>query len=220
MSPDYVQSLIPTELAFLVENIFSLDGASWLRYSVAKKYLHWREQTPRRSRDLYRPLVLPVASYAAASAHPSLALATVSGPQRDDGAARVHVAAWAMDLQRSLAGERLRYEALSRGERVVWLTEKLHECVQDGSLVAVRGSRETSTVRGRRRGGGSRPRQHQDPLGLLQVTADLKARGWVALEVLGSLGMVGLAFWISRYAWTRETVELVDDWRRLWGLDK
>ncbi|KAI3337629.1 hypothetical protein HD806DRAFT_477225 [Xylariaceae sp. AK1471] len=220
MSPDYVQPLIPTELAFLVERIFSLDGASWLRHSAAKKYLQWRELTPRRSRDLYRPLTLPVPSYASALTHPSLALARISGLQRDNSIAQVHVADWATDLQRSLAGERLRYEALSRGERAIWLTEKLHECMQDGTLVAVKGTKERSTVGRRKRSRGSRTQQHQDPLGLLQVTADLKARGWVALEVLGSLGVVGLAFWISRHAWPTEAAELIDEWTRFWGVER
>jgi hypothetical protein len=225
MSPDYVQPLIPTELAFLVERIFSLDGASWLRYSAAQKYLQWRELPLHRPQALYRPLTLPRASYASTLTHPSLALARVPGQHQGNATAEVHVVDWATDLQRSLAGERMRYDALSRGERAVWLTEKLHECVQDGTLVAVSGtreSRETRAVRRRRSRseghGAIRTQQHQDPLGLLQVAVDLKAKGKVALEVLGSLGVVGLAFWLSRHAWATKAVEL-DGWARFWGLD-
>jgi hypothetical protein len=44
-----------------------------------------------------------------------------------------------------------------------------------------------------------------DPLGLLQLNADLKRKGWVVLKVVSSFGILGgilggLAFWISR-AW-------------------
>jgi hypothetical protein len=218
MSPDYVQPLVPTDLAFLVERMFSLDGASWLRHSAAKKYLQWRELTPRRPRGLYRPLVPPVSDYAGAPNQLSLALARYRDPRQGNRIGQVQVADWATELQRSLASERLRYEALSRGERVVWLTEKLHECVQDGALVSVSKPGETIS-RGRRRLGSGRhgasgTQQHQDPLGLLQVTAELKARGWVAVELLSGLGMVGLAFWISRHGWPTKAVELIDEWMK------
>ncbi len=220
MSPDYVQPLIPTDLAFLVEKIFSLDGASWLRHSAAKKYLQWRELTPRQPLDLYRPLAPPVPAldYPLALPQLSLSLARRRGPPQGDGIARVWVADWATELQRGLASERRRYETLARGERAVWLTEKLHECVQDGTLVATGGPREASS-RGRsgiRSGRYAAPKtqQHQDPLGLLQVAADLKTRGWMAVEVLGSLGMVGLVLWVSRHGWPTKALELVDGWAR------
>ncbi|KAI0512777.1 Poly(A) polymerase central domain-containing protein [Xylaria bambusicola] len=197
MSPDYVQPLIPTDLTFLVNKIFSLDGASWLRHSAAKKYLQWREQTPHQPRHLYRPLASP-----AAGSDPSMALQQLSlslairpgAQQQNDRTAQLQMADWAADLQHTLASERLRYETLARGERAVWLTERLHECVQDGTLVTRNGSREVRT-RGRKGAGAgrhaasSKTQRHQDPLGLLQVAADLKAKSWMAVEVLGSLGM-------------------------------
>ncbi|KAJ8127985.1 hypothetical protein O1611_g5653 [Lasiodiplodia mahajangana] len=216
MSPDYVQPLIPTDLAFLVERMFSLDGASWLRHSAAKKYLQWRELTPHRPRDLYRPLAPPISDFTAAPNQLSLALARYRGPQQGDRIPQVQIADWATELQRSLASERLRYETLCCGSRAVWLTEKLHECVQDDALVAVGGPGEAISKGhgGARSGryGASETQHHQDPLGLLQVTADLKARGWMAIEVLSSLGVVGLAFWISRHGWPTKAVELIDEW--------
>ncbi|KAI8628575.1 hypothetical protein F5Y19DRAFT_436123 [Xylariaceae sp. FL1651] len=222
MSPDYVQPLIPTELAFLVQRIFSLDGASWLRHSSAKKYLQWRDARPSQPRYLYRPLALPGQTYATALTHPSMALAKVSRLQQDSDPAQIRMTDWAANLQRSLAGERAQYEALSRGERAYWLTKKLHGCAQDGTLVAMNETREMSVVERRRsrRSGASRTQQYRDPLGLLQVTADLKVRGWIALEVLGSLGLLGgLAIWITRHAWPTEAVELVNEWTKFWGLD-
>ncbi|KAI8947328.1 hypothetical protein F4801DRAFT_561058 [Xylaria longipes] len=215
MSSDYLQPLIPTDLAFLVEKIFSVDGASWLRHSAAKKYLQWRESTPRRPRDLYGPLAPPVPDHPSALARLSQALAIYHGPQQGNATAQFQVADWATEMQQSLTNERLRYEALSRGERAVWLTEKLHECVQDGTLVAASQGKGTNSGGRRRRGGrygASKTQQHQDPLGLLQVAADLKATGWKAVEVLSSLGLVGLAFWISRHGWPTQAVELIDEW--------
>ncbi|KAI0437663.1 hypothetical protein F4803DRAFT_537669 [Xylaria telfairii] len=214
MSSDYVQPLTQTDLAFLVEKIFSVDGASWLRHSAAKKYLQWRESTPRRPRDLYRPLAPPVPDSSLALTRLSQALAVYHGPQQGDAIGQFQVVDWATELQRSLGNERLRYEALSRGERAVWLTEKLHECVKDGTLVAT-SRREGTNSGGRRRGGrhgASKTQKHQDPLGLLQVAADLKATGWKAVEVLSSLGLVGLAFWISRHGWPTKAAELIDEW--------
>lgn len=208
MSPDYVQPLIPTDLAFLVEKMFSLDGAAWLRHSAAKKYLQWREFAPSRPRDLYRPLSLPE------PARSSLALARRRGPQMGSGMAQVRVADWATELQRGLVNERLRYEALCREDRAMWLTEKLHECARDGALVPVNSRlRETNDecLRKARKGGygASKTQQHQDPLGLLQIAADLKVKGWVAMEVLSGLGAVGLAFWISRHGWPTRAAELM-----------
>jgi len=42
MSPDYVQPLIPSELAALVNQVFDPESISWLRHSAAKKFLAWR----------------------------------------------------------------------------------------------------------------------------------------------------------------------------------
>lgn len=43
MSPDYVQPLIPTELATLVEHVFTSNGVARLRHSAARKYVQWRK---------------------------------------------------------------------------------------------------------------------------------------------------------------------------------
>ncbi|KAI0841680.1 Septin-domain-containing protein [Hypoxylon sp. FL0890] len=232
MSPDYVQPLIRSDLRYLVESVFSPNGVSWLRHAAAKKYLEWRNTTPSRPRHLYKPLdapgVVPSFALTRPQGNPtvpcsSLALTCLNDQHQNHGPPQLRVVDWAADLQRSLAGERAQYEALARGERAVWLTEKLNECVQDGTLVAVRKAKATSSVEVRkasRRGLSRKTMQHQDPLGLLQVTADLKARGWVALEVIGSLGVMGgLAFWLSRQQWHMDPVQLADEWARQWGMD-
>lgn len=166
------------------------------------------------------------------------ALTLLPAARREEQLAQVRLASWSADLQRSLASERARYEALSRGERAVWLTERLGECVQEGTLVAVR-----DTCRGNLGSGGNSnsyhimdddnnkhgcPQAHQhgstpapmstptspktgrcrhsisahDPLGLLEMAAELRTKGWVALEVLGSIGVLGgLAIWATGRYW-------------------
>ncbi|KAI0481048.1 hypothetical protein GGR56DRAFT_302530 [Xylariaceae sp. FL0804] len=229
MSPDYVQPLIESELAFLVQNVFSPDGASWLRHAAARKYLEWRQASPPRQRQLCSPADSPGRRSRPTLGRPpqpglespSLALIRMSEPHRHDGSPpRLHVADWAADLQRSLATEQTQYEALARGERAVWLTERLSECVADGTLVAVGGQKNTPGGRRTGRRVGTKTKAHQDPLGLLQVTADLKAKGWVAIELLGSLSVIGgLAFWLSRRHWQMEPVQMADEWARFWGMD-
>lgn len=232
MSPDYVQPLMTSDLRYLVDNVFSPNGLSWLRHTATKKYLEWRNTTPSRPRHLYRPLNPPgpVTSLALAprpenktTECTALALTCLNNQQRDHGPPQLRVVDWAIDLQRSLSSERTRYEALARGERAVWLTEKLNECVQDGTLVALRkvkGKSSVGTGKTSKHRLSTKTSHHQDPLGLLQVTADLKAKGWVALEVMGSLGVIGgLAFWVSRQHWDTEPVQLADEWARHWGMD-
>ncbi|KAI1384703.1 Septin-domain-containing protein [Hypoxylon trugodes] len=231
MSPDYVQPLMTSELRYLVENMFSPNGISWLRHIAAKKYLEWRDTTPSRPRHLYRPLNLPslappppaqpqTTTIAPCS---SMALTRLNEQHQDHGPSQLHIVDWAADLQRSLATERTRYESLARGERAVWLTEKLNECVQDGTLVALKKTKSSGSMPTRRKSRGrfsAKTTPHQDPLGLLQVAADLKAKGWVALEVIGSLGVIGgLAFWLSRHHWHVDPIELADEWARHWGMD-
>lgn len=246
MSPDYVQPLIPTELTALVEKVFCQDGASRLRHAAARKFVQWRRsENPSRPQALYRPLSMPagtgpghLAGGAGILTPPlgatsSFALARLTDhTQREERLAQIRLANWAAELQRSLANERARYESLARSERAVWLTERLNECVQDGTLVPVSGrDRRSSRIRDQvmrqklagRTGASSlssstKTLQHQDPLGLLEVAADVKAKSWLALEVLGSLGVLGgLAFWMSKHYWHLQAYEwVIGEWSRFW----
>lgn len=45
MSPDYVQPLLPSELATLVRQVFDPESIAWLRHSAAKKFVAWRRRT-------------------------------------------------------------------------------------------------------------------------------------------------------------------------------
>ncbi|SPQ26012.1 30de8b82-2b4c-4040-ad6f-c99934bba539 [Thermothielavioides terrestris] len=325
MSPDYVQPLIPSELATLVEQVFSSNGVSWLRHSVARKYVQWRKsalssssssadglasaQPPSLSRSQTLAFnLLPSSAPLSPSQHPtsspapssSSANQVLTGPmgatsryalarladhtQREERLAQVRLANWAADLQKSLAREREQYAALARGERAVWLAERISECVREGSLVPVelqpaaqgqgqgqarsrsrseaaaergssssppagdvhgqgadgqRGKRHHTRGRGassRRRDGQHQYHRHQqqqqqqysqqqrqqrsrqDPLGLLEVADDLRHKSLIALEVLGSLGVLGgLALWVTRhYLHLQAGGWVVGEWERFW----
>jgi hypothetical protein len=234
MSPDYVQPLVATELQYLVNNLFSLDGASWVRHAAAKKYLQWRDTSPSMPRHLYRPLGLPKPDIASGltpttgalvGLPTSLAIVPTSQRQRyDTSTNQFHMVDWAADLQRSMASERTLHEAFNTARRAGLRNEELGTVAANGTLVTARESKKGEAPRRRKsaRYGVLRgAKHHQDPLGLLQVAADLKAKGWVAFEVLGSLGVIGgLAFWLSRHHWPGDPVmDLAGEWARVWGLD-
>ncbi len=145
----------------------------------------------------------------------SYALARIADhQQREEKLAQVRLAKWASDLQRSLQNERERFEALARGERAVWLTQRLGECVVDGTLLPASEhlSLALSRPNTRRTSARASPEPHvptdvkgwamddpHDPLGLLRYRDDLRGHAWVALQVVGGLGIIGgLAVWIAR----------------------
>ena len=236
MSPDYIQPLVPTELAALVDRVFSADGTSRLRHAAARKYLQWRraETTPPAassrpptplgtSQILLTPPLLGTAGVGSSSA-----LARVADhARREERLAQIRLANWAAELQKSLANERARYEALARGERAVWLTERLGECVQDGTLVPVTAAATCSTGRKGARDeraaavgwlSSASGRTHRDPLGLLEVVADLRRSGLVVLEVVGSLGVLGgVAVWACRHYGQGSVWQwALAEWERVW----
>lgn len=131
--------------------------------------------------------------------------------------AQVRLAHWATDLQRSLQNERDRYASLARGDRAIWLTEKLSECVVDGSLVPI--SRTPGfcglQIPTPEKGSGAAMKTHpgtpstyrvarlstHDPLGVVGWIDDLGRHSWAIMQVVGGVGVVGgLAFWFAR-AW-------------------
>lgn len=236
MSPDYVQPLIPTELAVLVEQIFERDTMGWLRHSAAMKCLQWRNRAtstavtvpnPRSPFDGMTPLYTRMGASLASSSMSSpstsqvmvsynssgtssYTLARISDhTQREEKLAQVRLAKWAGELQRSLQNERDRYEALAKGERAIWLTERLGECVIDGTLVAVdptsalaspdnTGILYKPASRGNAGFHAAAANPH-DPLGLLRWNEMMRRKGWVAVQVVGGFGVVGaLAVWFAK----------------------
>lgn len=76
--------------------------------------------------------------------------------------------------------------------------------MEDGSIVPVSQShkqlvKSRGCSRRKERRGGAVGVDRTDPLGLLQLQAEMKRRGWVAVRVLGSFGVLGgLAWWVVR----------------------
>jgi hypothetical protein len=231
MSPDYVLPLIQSELAALVSQIFEPSSISWLRHSAAKKFVEWRNSNVPLSRpqSLYSPLRSSSISSsqvltAPVGATTSYALARITDhTQREEKIAQVRLANWAADLQRSLQNERARFENVARSERAVWLTERLGECVQDGTLVPLSEARkrDDEISVGLAKTEDYSRRNHKlaegidrhDPLGLLQLNAEMRRRGWLTVRLLSGVGIIGgLAFWVVR------TWQGADGEATIWGL--
>lgn len=232
MSPDYVQPLLASELSILVHRVFHGEEICWLRHLAARKAVDSRRRapslsspvqfshSPTKSHVFPSPLSTEPRSFISSPSssremvfHPNTGNSyfhamAADHTQREERYAQIKLAKWAGDLQRCLQNERARYEALSRGERAIWLTERLGECVKDGSLVAIDGalsvksSRQDDTTA---RIGLTQPTvshgflNPRDPLGLIRWNDILTRRGWIAFQVVGSFGVLGaVALWMAR----------------------
>ena len=256
MSPDYVQPLLYSELATLVQDIFAKDHVSRLRHLAAVKLLRHRTsfQPPSTSPLSPSPLNILQSSSLLSSftttTSPTTSQTLITRPhttssyvqariadhtQREEKLAQVRLAKWAGDLQRGLSNERARYEALARGERALWLTQRLGECVHEGSLLPATttatapGSSSSAAKKAllsswsvvdagmRRRGfvnDNANDDDAGDPLGLVRWSESVRRRGWMAFQILGGFGVLGaVAVWMARNrAW-----ELgAEDWWVRW----
>ncbi|KAK2002150.1 heat shock protein [Colletotrichum falcatum] len=216
MSSEYVQPLVPTDLPRLLESIFSVDGATWLRHAAATKLLGWRLHRPKTSngsaglslqtggctdRRLLRTRT--------GSLTP-LAMSRVPNYTRyEERFCRIQLTDWAADLQRSLANERAIRERRAREQAHMWVRESCRERRYapgvNGStamaLTRTRGRRDLGrSISSRRHSTGSDQNwalvRHQDPLGLLQLKADFKWQSWNTLEMVGGLGIIGGLAWL------------------------
>ncbi|KAI1948650.1 hypothetical protein LOZ39_002585 [Ophidiomyces ophidiicola] len=230
MSPEYVQPLVASELGLLIDRMFTQDNFTWFRHSAAKKLVQsCSSREPLRAKELastsstisdlgISQFNTPFSSISnsqvlEACRHggglSEYALARVSDfTQREENFAQVKLAKWAIDLQNSLQNERKQYVRLAQNERVAWLTERLDECVTDGTLVPIGQvssfQKEKGVLTLQRHDGrhlqycvaGMSP---HDPLGLIRMKENMKRRGWVVLQVIGGVGVVGgLAFWLAK----------------------
>lgn len=242
MSPDYVQPLVSSELHVLIAKMFNYENMSWLRHSSAKRlshnrYIFLQQHTKGSNSSLQRSLSPSGAGLQRMITPPidgnlsSYTLARLADhTQREEQLAQVRLAKWAADLQRSLQNERERYAGLARGERAIWLTERLSECVVDGTLVPIgetpgmaSWSHEIDKKTGGilvRKNGHRHYHGHyrlfslnpQDPLGVVRWNDELRRRGWIIVQVVGSFGVVGgLALWLARF-WGVHTQSFTD-WR-------
>lgn len=240
MSPDYVQPLVASELEILVQKLFDREHLAWMRHSTAKKLTRRGDELsgipPAPTAPLSTGLQTGRTNWPGVPGDPlnpsfrpptpSYAMARVADYTRqEDRMARIRLAHWATDLQRSLANERDRYASIARGDRAIWLTERLSECVLDGSLVPISktpgfcGLHVPSgeahppglhTIRPPPPGSYKVALNHHDPLGVVGWIDDLGRRSWVLVQIVGSVGVVGgLAYWLAR-TWGLPTRNLSD----------
>lgn len=223
MSPEYVQPLVSSELVILVQQLFDADTVAYLRHSAAKKLVTWHATHPKLTRvpspsipsahhsTITSPIgpsltnsgvLIPIGSDISLNTSNSYALAKIADhTQREERLAQVRLSKWASDLQLSLQRERERYERLARGDRAIWLLERMGAEAQDGHLIAVDGSQAMV-----RTAGTSKQLFFEmpayavhDPLGLLRWQDTMRTRGWIALQVVGSFGVMGgLALWLAK----------------------
>ena len=209
MSPDYVQPLIPSELATLVERAFDPESIACLKHLAAKKLVQ------AQGSNIFSSIAsntLPDRLSSPTRLSPSKTTATyplgispykqaliADHTQQEEKLAHIRLAKWAGELERSLQNERARYEAIARVERAVWLTEKLEEC-RDGALVSINVHCDKGPKLDRSKASSHRGLLDVgDPLGLLRWNEVMKRRGWIAFQVVGSFGLLGaMAMWMAR----------------------
>lgn len=251
MSPDYVQPLIPSELAILAQLVFDKENVSWLRHLAAKKLVYSQRESGAPSL-LANTLNSPTkpnfdqktfSSYSGlprTSSNSSQAIMSYSSSpssylqarladhtQREEKLAQIRLAKWSGHLQKCLQNERARYEAISRGERAVWLTQRLRECVDDGSLVPIRGlsvdgqsDKETILTKSQLKNISATYgyMNSRDPIGLLKWSEALRKRGWIAFQVVGGFGVLGaMAIWIVKSLNNGSDAYMSWTWERLAG---
>ncbi|KAF2819876.1 hypothetical protein CC86DRAFT_449540 [Ophiobolus disseminans] len=121
--------------------------------------------------------------------------------QNEQPMSEIRIAKWATDLQRSLRNERDRFEELQRNDRAKWLLERVGEEVSRGSIVAspggspraewavVRHGDEKQMDAGQRYGSGVV--DSRDPLGLCNLSDQIRQKGFVLVTVLGGVSVLG-----------------------------
>ena len=229
VSPDYVQPLLPSELTLLIEQFFEKDNISYLKHSAAKKLLNLRSLghntsqlglTPKSGSllKINTPGLMPPPLTSSSMMSSWSDLGTLQSPaspyvqarildhiQREETLAQIHLAKWAGELQRRLHAERQQFEGVAQNEQLTWLSDKMDECqgkelartddpgsVKNGNLATPRMARKKSHSVDSLTDPG-------DPLGLIRWQGKMRRRGWMALQLVGGLGIIGaMAVWAWR----------------------
>jgi hypothetical protein len=198
MDSEYIPPLVPTDLGRLVDHIFSLDGSARLRHSAAVKCIKWR-------RDHGDNLLQNALSSGALVSRsiPERAMRLRSF-RRTPSWDRLELYNWANNLRQSLQSERL-YHLME--ERAI-----SNAVAKQSSLVHVPRTGKKKTQPKKRK--DPQP-THQDPLGLLEMGGGLKQKGMLALEMVSSVGLVGLvASKIMHTGWSDGMCSVVASRRR------
>ena len=253
MQSDYIQPLHPSQLNHLLDTLFSSENLSQLKHFAAKKLLRARKagrgavgSSPSPFRTGISPSCSPSntapllnESFASVSqaliSRPTSGALTYNRAQvadhtlREERLARVHLANWAANLQRSLQNERARYEIIARAERAEWLKARLGECTLEGDLddpfsidagerrvenrlVPTRSDRggrcrDSPDIKEKKDPLAAKPRSsvgmldYDDPLGLMRLRDQFTSTSWVTLKVVGVSGVLGALVWWAAKTW-------------------
>ncbi|KAH7145339.1 Septin-domain-containing protein [Fusarium sp. MPI-SDFR-AT-0072] len=198
MDSEYIPPLLPTDMGRLVDHIFSLDGSARLRHSAAVKCIKWR-------RDHGDNLLQnALSSGALVSRYIPEGAMRLRSFRRTPSWDRLELYNWANNLRQSLQSERL-YHLME--ERAI-----SNAVAKQSSLVHVPRSGKKKTQSKKRK--APQP-THQDPLGLLEMGGGLKQKGMFALEMVSSVGLVGLvASKIMHTGWSDGMCSVVASRRR------
>lgn len=171
VNSEYIQPLVTTDLARLVDDIFCPNGASWLRHSAAKAYLEWRKRHTQYGYGMDLCLAPRL------SIHDLAPAGGILRWRRDIGSSRTEdelLDDWAAALRRSLSNNVIR-------------NSNLLQLTHPADMTVAR-RREGKAARRARM---AQPKTHQDPLGLLQILGSIKHRGQTIVEVVGTVGVLG-----------------------------
>ncbi|CAI4219488.1 unnamed protein product [Parascedosporium putredinis] len=171
VNSEYIQPLVTTDLARLVDDIFCPNGASWLRHSAAKAYLEWRKRHTQYGYGMDLCLAPRL------SIHDLAPAGGILRWRRDIGSSRTEdelLDDWAAALRRSLSNNVIR-------------NANLLQLTHPADMTVAR-RREGKAARRARM---AQPKTHQDPLGLLQILGSIKHRGQTIVEVVGTVGVLG-----------------------------
>lgn len=171
MDSAYVQPLVPTELATLMERVCSEEGSTWLRQSAATKCISWRRDHSNDYAHFAAHTALTFRDPAKCALSPVLTMNPFAASRYWH---RVELSDWADGLRRSL--ESARMDEMSRQAEEV---KFLRQWQSRGLVRRRRHGSERSNSR------HSTPNLvHQDPLGVLHMAGVLRRNGRLALELV------------------------------------
>ena len=223
MSSDYIQPLLPSELGIVIEHVFEAENIARLRYLSSRKLIrsrtaleHMGQMSHFPTSSFSKPILQSLTSatlhpsypaFPAMPLSPSMQEKFTDYAQREEKLARLRLAKWAGDLQNNLREERAKFEELQYGERTAWLSQKMAESTKEHGPIGSPPhnpsmSNSSSTLLRSELVYPSTLTAFStinDPLGILRCYEALRRRGWMAVQVVGSFGVLGaIAVWISR----------------------
>ena len=227
MSSEYVRPLLPSSLTSVVHHMFDAENVLRFRALAARKIIYNRAipgtpamPSPFALSAAQSPLPRTISPLSTPSSpsHASLPIALTQSPyiqatildhtQREEKLAQVRLARWAMNLQKGIQDERTQFEAMARNERANWLSKKLGEYNSGENVISPEARIPMDLQeKGLQPFGKAFVRQHaprsfknaSDPLGVLKWSDDVKRRGWLAFQVVGSFGILGaVVVWAAK----------------------